>query len=55
MTSVDAMLAQLGAKQRIFALASHESHRRVFLVITPDQRRALVVARVEGIHAGPRT
>jgi hypothetical protein len=51
---VDAMLAQLGSPRRLFALTHHDYNRRPFLAITADQRRALVAAGIEGIHAGPR-
>lgn len=54
MAAVDAMLGQLGSPRRIYALTCHDWNRRVYLVITPEQRRALAAANVTGIHAGPR-
>jgi hypothetical protein len=52
--AIDRMLDELGSTRRLFAVANHVSHKRAFLAITPDQRRALVVAGVEGIRAGAR-
>lgn len=53
--TIDRMLDELGSTRRLFALSSGVSHKRAFLAITPEQRRALVAANVEGIRAGART
>jgi hypothetical protein len=53
--AIDRMLDELGATRRLFAIANHASHKRAFLAITPDQRRSLVAANVEGIRAGSRS
>lgn len=54
MPALDAMLAQLGAPRRLFAITSDRPHRRVYLAITPAQRGALAAAGVEGIRASAR-
>jgi hypothetical protein len=54
MNTVDIMLANLDSKRRIFGIIPEQSHQRVFVVITPAQRQALVAAGVTGIFAGPR-
>ena len=54
MATIDALLGQVQSPRRIYALACQQWNRRAYVVITPEQRRALVAANVTGIHAGPR-
>ena len=52
MTTVDKLADELGTKRRIYALDG--DRRRVFVVITKAQRRALVAAGITGIRASAR-
>ena len=55
LVTVDKMVDELGAKRRIFALHYESYHRRAYLVITKEQRQAIVAAGIEGIRSGPRS
>lgn len=52
MATVDKLAEELGTKRRIYALDG--DRRRVFVVMTKAQRRALVAAGITGIRASAR-
>jgi hypothetical protein len=54
MVTIDKLVDELGARRRIFALEDARQHRRTYLLITREQRGAIVGAGYEGIGAGPR-
>lgn len=53
--TLDKMLDEIGAQRRLYALIGTEQHRRAYLALTADQRRALIAAGVQGIRGGPRS
>ncbi len=54
MVTVDKLAEKLGSRRRLYALAFSSYQRRAYLVAMPEQRRAIVGAGYEGIHAGAR-
>lgn len=53
--TIDRLLDDLGIQRRLYAVTSYVSHRRTFLALSPEQRRDLVAAGIEGIRAGARS